>query len=101
MRESTVENHLVAKVRTLGGIAYKFTSPGRRNVEDRLVMLPTAMLYFIECKAPGKRPRPGQKREHDRHRAMGFNVLVLDTKEKVDRWALATARELYSRGAYK
>ena len=33
---------------------------------------------IAEYKAPNKKPRPGQVREHDRLRAMGFAVDVID-----------------------
>lgn len=79
-RESLIEKHLVAEVRKAGGIAYKFVSPGRRSVPDRLVLLPGGRLVFVECKAPGKEPRADQLREHERLRALGFSVVVLASK---------------------
>ncbi len=81
IRESTVENNLVKKVKAAGGIAYKFTSPGRKAVPDRLVLLPGGRVVFVECKAPGELPRADQVREHNRLRALGFKVVVLDSKD--------------------
>lgn len=80
IRESTIEKHLVAEVKKVGGIAYKLLSPGRRAVPDRLVLLPGGRAVFVECKSPGERPRPEQLREHERLRALGFTVVVLDSK---------------------
>lgn len=80
IRESTIEKHLVAEVKKAGGIAYKFVSPGRRAVPDRLVLLPSGRVVFVECKAPGEKPRPEQLREHERLRALGVTVVVLDSK---------------------
>ncbi|AMH01838.1 VRR-NUC domain-containing protein [Serratia liquefaciens] len=80
VRESSIENNLVKQVKAAGGAAYKFTSPGRRGVPDRLVLLPGGRAVFVECKAPGERPRPDQVREHNRLRALGFDVVVLDSK---------------------
>lgn len=40
MREKTIEAKLVQAVRTKGGLAPKFTSPGLDGVPDRLVLLP-------------------------------------------------------------
>lgn len=80
LREASIERHLVAKVKTAGGTAYKFTSPGHRGVPDRLVLLPGGRAVFVECKAPGEQPRPDQVREHNRLRALGFDVVVLDSK---------------------
>lgn len=81
IRESTVENNLVKKVKAAGGTAYKFTSPGRKAVPDRLVLLPGGRVVFVECKAPGEMPRADQVREHNRLRALGFKVVVLDSKD--------------------
>ncbi len=81
IRESTVEKNLVKKVKAAGGTAYKFTSPGRKAVPDRLVLLPGGRVVFVECKAPGEQPRTDQVREHNRLRALGFKVVVLDSKD--------------------
>jgi len=80
IRESAIEKHLVAEVKKVGGIAYKFLSPARRAVPDRLVLLPGGRAVFVECKAPSEKPRPEQLREHERLRALGFTVMVLDSK---------------------
>lgn len=94
MRESTVEAHLHKQVVAAGGWTYKFTSPGRRNVPDRIVIWPeaytrlldgkAARVDFVECKAPRKKARPAQVREHVRLKKLNCEVLVLDTKKKVD-----------------
>lgn len=86
MRESVIEKHLCDRVKGLHGEAYKFKSPNRNNVPDRLVLLPGRHIHFVELKAPGEEPTTAQVREHERLRAMGFSVAVLDSKEAVDRW---------------
>ncbi|MCG3463471.1 VRR-NUC domain-containing protein [Xenorhabdus bovienii] len=80
IRESVIENHLVKEIKKAGGIAYKFVSPGRRSVPDRICVLPGGRVVFVECKAPGEKPRPDQLREHERLRALGCEVVVLDNK---------------------
>ena len=87
MRESVVERHLVAVVRKLGGECLKFTSPGRRHVPDRVVLLPGGRVWFIELKAPGAKPRLGQVRFHAMLAKLGCRCVVLDTKEKINAWA--------------
>lgn len=87
MRESTVEHYLVRTVHNLGGEALKFTSPGRRHVNDRLVLLPGGRVWFIELKKPGEKPRLGQVRFHALLARLGCSSVVLDTKEKIDAWA--------------
>ena len=83
MDEKTVERELVKRVKEEGGIAYKFSSPGRRSVPDRLCLLPGGKILFVECKAPGKKPTKLQAREHERLRALGFEVVVVDGVETV------------------
>lgn len=82
--ESVVENYLRDRIKDLGGIAYKFTSPARRSVPDRLVLLPGGRIEFVECKATGEKPTPNQLNEHQRLRGFGFTVFVVDSKAQVD-----------------
>lgn len=78
VRERTIERYLIRKIRETGGMAYKLTVAGRRGVPDRLLLMPGGQLVFVECKAPGEKPRPEQIREHQRLEALGFTVVVLD-----------------------
>lgn len=84
MLEKEIEQHLVRRIKRLGGMAEKFTSPGRRSVPDRLVTLPGGHIVFVELKAPGKKPTENQLRDHQRRRDLGCEVLVIDSKEGVD-----------------
>lgn len=87
MREKELEAYLVREVCKAGGRAYKFTSPGRRNVPDRLAVWPGSVMHFVELKAPGKKLTAAQEREHERLAAMGFLVLVHSSKEQVFAYA--------------
>ena len=78
MRESQLEQKLVHHITKLGGIAYKFSSPNRRSVPDRLCVMPNGRAFFVELKAPGKAPMPLQRHEHELLRALGHTVLVID-----------------------
>lgn len=91
MLEADVEKSLVQVIKALKGHAYKFTSPGRRGVPDRLVMLPipeehreivAKYVKFVECKKPGGQPRPEQWAEINYIRSLGYEVSVLDRKLK-------------------
>ena len=62
MSEKYIEQKLVAAVKSMGGIAPKFVSPGFNGMPDRLVLLPMGRIAFIELKAPGKVMRPLQVR---------------------------------------
>ena len=84
MRERDIEAYLRDQVKAIGGIAYKFVSPGNAGVPDRLVLLPGERVVFVELKAPGRQPTPLQLRQQRRIRDLGFTVLVIDSKEGVD-----------------
>jgi len=84
VRERDIEKYLREMVKKIGGIAYKFESPGNAGVPDRLVLLPGRVTYFVELKAPGKKPTALQKRQHSKIEKLGHKVLVIDSKEKVD-----------------
>lgn len=84
IRESQIEDYLCRRIKKLGGRAYKFTSPGRRSVPDRLCMLPRGMVVLVEVKAPGKKSTPKQAKEQEYLRSLGFRVEVLDTHDAVD-----------------
>ena len=83
MLERDIENYLVAKVKRLGGECRKVEWIGRRGAPDRLVMLPGKAIW-IELKRPGFTAAPHQAREHDRMRALGQTVLVIDSFKGVD-----------------
>lgn len=83
MRESAIERRLVTEAVKRGGLAPKFVSPGLDGVPDRLLLLPGGRLAFVEVKAPGKKPRPIQRRRMEQLTALGFQVFVLDGKEQI------------------
>ena len=60
MKESEIEARLVRGVKALGGVAYKFVSPGNVGVPDRVVVLPGGRVIFVELKAEGGRLSPMQ-----------------------------------------
>ena len=85
MREKTIEQNLVNKVKDAGGFAPKFMSPGMDGMPDRIVLMPGGRVAFVEVKAPGKKPRPLQERRHARLRQLGFQVYILDGIEEIDK----------------
>lgn len=96
MRESQIEKHLVERVKALGGECRKVKWIGRKGAPDRLVMLPfhaechrtgpfsACRTIWVELKAPGEKAKPHQYREHERMKAMGQLVVVIDSIERVD-----------------
>lgn len=84
VRERDIEVYFCKRVKETGGLQRKFVSPGYSHVPDRICGFPRARFAFVELKAPGRKPRDGQLREHNRWKSLGFLVYVIDTKEAVD-----------------
>lgn len=84
MREKVVEEYLRDEVRSAGGRAYKFVSPGNAGVPDRMVLLPGGRVIFVELKAPGKKPTALQMAQRRKIEKLGFEVVVIDSKEGVN-----------------
>jgi hypothetical protein len=86
VRETKVETYLCEQVEERGGLCEKHVSPGLVGVPDRLITWPCGVMHLAETKAPGKKPRPKQARDHARRAKRCVTVYVLDTKEKVDEY---------------
>lgn len=83
-REDTVERFLVSEVTRTGGVVRKVSWPGVDGAPDRLVgWESTGRHALAEVKRPKGVAEAHQLREHRRLRAIGFTVVVLDTKEAV------------------
>ena len=78
MLEKQIESNVCNYARTKGMMAFKFTSPARAAVPDRLFITPTGKFFFIEFKRTGAKPTPSQEREHTRLRNQNALVYVVD-----------------------
>ncbi len=92
MKETTVEQHLVKKIKAVGGVAWKFVSPGNNGIPDRIAILPGGRVWFIELKRPKTAAHPeGKLRPLQIFAArtltdLGCNYAHLSSKEEVDVW---------------
>ena len=77
MKESEIESKLVEEVRKLGGVAFKWVSPGNTGVPDRIIILPKGIIWFVELKTDSGQLRPTQKRQIARLNALGVQTYVL------------------------
>lgn len=99
-REVRIEQHLRARVLRLGGICRKWVCPGYRGAPDRIVILPGKRIYFVELKRPkGGRLSANQKYFHKQLSDLGFEVVVLNTKDKVNTWILGRKNEVTGYGS--
>ena len=79
--EKVIEKKTCDYAKEKGFLVYKFTSPNRAAVPDRLFVHPSGNVFFIEFKAPGKKPTPAQEREHVRLKGHTMVVCVVDSIE--------------------
>ena len=88
MKEKDIERRLKRRVETAvpGALCLKFVSPGYTGVPDRIILLPSGRIAFVELKAPGEKERPRQVYVQDRLRKMGYRVYSgVDSYDKIDR----------------
>ncbi len=87
--EKTIEKRVNEYAQTKGWLVYKFVSPNKRGLPDR-IYLRNGIAMFIEFKQRGKKPSALQLKEIDKLRKEGFNVRVvdnvLDGKDYFDLW---------------
>ena len=83
MLESEIEKKLVREIRKMGGMAYKFVSPGNTGVPDRIVILPE-VITFVELKTETGRLSPGQKRQIGKLQDLGMKVVVLHGMKELE-----------------
>lgn len=81
MRESAIERKCCALAKKHGWWHRKFKSPGKRSAPDRIFARP-ADVFFVEFKAPGKRPTELQAREIAEMHQAGLAVYVCDSVEE-------------------
>lgn len=82
--EKLIEQKLVALTKLNGGMCIKLLSFHIIGLPDRMCIFPKAKIVFVESKTTGLKPTPIQVYMHNKIRAMGFRVEVVDTVEKVE-----------------
>ena len=97
MNEKIVEARLRDGVKALGGVAYKWVSPGNAGVPDRMVVLPGGVVHFIELKREGGKLTRMQKMQIARLRALGADCAVVYGLAGVETY-LMLAREVVQHG---
>jgi len=76
--EKKLEKYLAEQIRKAGGWSLKLLSVHVTGLPDRLCLFPGGKMFFAEMKTTGKKPTKMQTLVHNRLRAMGFKVVVLD-----------------------
>lgn len=81
MRESEIEKKVSEYAKAKGWLVYKFVSPAQRAVPDR-VFIRGGDIYFVEFKAPGKKPTKLQDKIFSKIRGELFEVYIIDNVEQ-------------------
>ena len=85
MIEKDIEKYLISQIKKTGGLTWKLTSPSTSGVPDRLVIR-QGKCWFVELKRPKGSLRKLQKYRSSELQKQGFDVICLDTKNKVDQF---------------
>jgi len=98
--ERKIENYLVKRVRETGGFTRKLKWIGRNGAPDRMVWWKPSisdplrvLIYFVELKAPGKKPTKQQAIEHQKMWDSGiYLVRVLDSEAAINDFIVKAIR---------
>jgi hypothetical protein len=82
MLEKQIEAKVCDYAKSKGVLAYKFTSPARAAVPDRLFIAPDGRVWFCEFKRAGAKPTGAQEREHHILREHKVSVFVIDNVDE-------------------
>lgn len=74
-REPEIEKKLKDEIKALGGLCWKFVSPGTRGVPDRIIVLPGGKIIFAELKA-----KTGVEANIQKYRIKQLNDRGLDAR---------------------
>lgn len=84
--EKVVERKLVEAVKANGGMCIKLLCDQLTGLPDRMCLFPNHKIVFVELKTTGRKPKRIQLFIHDKLRALGFRVEVIDSVEGVEQF---------------
>ena len=84
--EKVVERKLVEAVKANGGMCIKLLCDQLTGLPDRMCLFPNHKIVFVELKTTGRKPKRIQLFMHDKLRALGFRVEVIDSIENVEQF---------------
>lgn len=85
-RETSIETYLRKSVKAAGGYCIKLSPYGLVGIPDRMILMPGAIVVFVECKKPaGAKVARLQKWWKERLERLGFPHEYAFTREDVER----------------
>lgn len=85
MTEREIERYLKKNVENIGGLAWKWVSPGQVGVPDRIIMV-GGQIYLVELKTEFGSLSPIQIATHNKIRKAGCNPITLYGMMDVERF---------------
>lgn len=82
--EKEIEKYLVRRCKEAGIPCLKYSNPGMVGYPDRLVVLPSATVVWVELKSLGRRPSKIQRCRIAELERMGHRVFVADSRSGID-----------------
>lgn len=82
--EKDVERRLVELVKINNGMCIKLLCDQLMGLPDRMCLFPGHKIIFVELKTTGRKPRRIQVYVHNKLKALGFRVEVIDTIKGVE-----------------
>ena len=82
--EKVIERKLVKLCKDNGGLCIKLLSFHINGLPDRLCLFRPAKAIFVELKSSKQKPRAIQVFMHEKLRALGFRVEVIDSVSQVE-----------------
>lgn len=86
MNEKSIETYFTKKIKDIGGLGFKLSTPGTSGIPDRLVIFKDGIVWFVELKQPKGRLEKIQKYIIKNLIKFGCNIAVLKSKGDVDIW---------------
>lgn len=83
MIEKEIEKFLVKEIKKLGGLCYKWVSPGNAGVPDRIILLPNRPVVFVELKTDKGKLSRLQEVQIKKLRNLNASVYILHGLEEV------------------
>lgn len=83
--EKYIEKKLCEAIKELNGMCIKLTTEyGYIGLPDRLCILKPNIIFFVEVKSTGKKPRKIQLIMHEKLTNLGFKVFTIDRVSDID-----------------
>ena len=82
--EKAIEKYLCERMKAVGYPCLKYSNANMAGYPDRVIVLPTQKVVWVELKSKGKKPSKIQQVRFDELRRLGHQVWIADSRQKVD-----------------